>query len=233
MFFPARIQSIKETDRVLEIGPGATPHPRSDIFLEKIYDTDEELILQSGNVGKLQTEKKVIFYKGGQFPFADKEFDYVICSHVLEHVDDVPAFLEEIMRVAKRGYLEFPTIYYDYYNDIPTHLNMLRYKDGVVLWCKKNETPIPSLKPFTIFFNSLQERGYRMQNEVNHAWHQGFEFDEKISYSKVNHWSELCYTKEELDMVILKPSPIIQKYQPGIKASLKSLVKAVSRKFKK
>jgi hypothetical protein len=35
-------------DLVLEIGPGATPHRRSDVFLERKYDTEEELIAQSG-----------------------------------------------------------------------------------------------------------------------------------------------------------------------------------------
>ena len=47
------------------------------------------------------TEKKL--------PFNDKEFDFVIASHVAEHVEDVSFFLGEIARIGKKGYIEVPT----------------------------------------------------------------------------------------------------------------------------
>ncbi len=47
------------------------------------------------------TEKKL--------PFKDKEFDFVIASHVVEHVEDVSYFLNELSRVGKKGYIEVPT----------------------------------------------------------------------------------------------------------------------------
>jgi SAM-dependent methyltransferase len=48
-------------------------------------------------------------YPNQKLPFDDHAFDYVILSHVLEHVDDVMAFAAEIMRIAKCGYIELPT----------------------------------------------------------------------------------------------------------------------------
>ena len=42
MFFQDRIKNILPTDRVLEIGPGADPHPRSNVLLEKKFGTEEE-----------------------------------------------------------------------------------------------------------------------------------------------------------------------------------------------
>ena len=40
----------------------------------------------------------------GQFlPFSDKAFDYVICSHVLEHVEDPDLLISELMRVSNTG----------------------------------------------------------------------------------------------------------------------------------
>ena len=45
-----------------------------------------------------------------KLPFKDKEFDFVIASHVLEHVEDPPFFLNEIQRISsKGGYIEVPT----------------------------------------------------------------------------------------------------------------------------
>ena len=47
------------------------------------------------------TEKKL--------PFKDKEFDFVIASHVAEHVEDISFFLNELSRVGRKGYIEVPT----------------------------------------------------------------------------------------------------------------------------
>ena len=47
------------------------------------------------------TEKKL--------PFKDKEFDFVIASHVAEHVEDISYFLNELSRIGKKGYIEVPT----------------------------------------------------------------------------------------------------------------------------
>ena len=44
-----------------------------------------------------------------KLPFKDKEFDYVILSHVLEHVQNILEFTKEVERIAKAGYIELPT----------------------------------------------------------------------------------------------------------------------------
>ena len=44
-----------------------------------------------------------------KLPFKDKEFDFVIASHVVEHVEDISYFLSELSRVGKKGYIEVPT----------------------------------------------------------------------------------------------------------------------------
>ena len=46
-------------------------------------------------------------------PFKDKEFDFVIASHVLEHVHDVNFFIKELERISSKGYIELPTILED------------------------------------------------------------------------------------------------------------------------
>ena len=58
------------------------------------------------------SEKKLKFIKifpNQKLPFKDKEFDYVILSHVLEHVPNILEFIKEVERIAKAGYIELPT----------------------------------------------------------------------------------------------------------------------------
>ena len=42
-------------------------------------------------------------------PFKDNEFDFIIASHVAEHVEDISFFFNELSRVGKKGYIEVPT----------------------------------------------------------------------------------------------------------------------------
>jgi len=48
-----------------------------------------------------------------KLPFKDKEFDFVMASHVMEHVEDVEFFIKELERVSKQGYIELPTMLED------------------------------------------------------------------------------------------------------------------------
>tara|TARA_B110000259_G_C13804237_1_gene317983 strand:+ start:16 stop:627 length:612 start_codon:yes stop_codon:yes gene_type:complete len=48
-----------------------------------------------------------------KLPFKDKEFDFVVASHVMEHVEDVEFFIKELERVSKQGYIELPTMLED------------------------------------------------------------------------------------------------------------------------
>jgi len=42
------------------------------------------------------------------YPFEDGHFDYLICSHVLEHLEDPVRACKEFSRIAKAGYIEVP-----------------------------------------------------------------------------------------------------------------------------
>ena len=59
--------------------------------------------------GAIVTDRPMVEADGEFLPFADRAFDYVICSHVLEHVEDPRRFISELMRVACRGYIETPS----------------------------------------------------------------------------------------------------------------------------
>ena len=47
--------------------------------------------------------------KDHKLPFKDKEFDYVIASHVIEHIEDFQFFIKELERISSKGYIELPS----------------------------------------------------------------------------------------------------------------------------
>ena len=94
------IQSIlsKNNDwKVLDIGCGYTANE----FATTICDT-QDLSEFYKTKDFIKLDKKIL-------PFKDKHFDFVIASHVLEHVDDPKFFISELERVSTKGYIELPT----------------------------------------------------------------------------------------------------------------------------
>lgn len=97
---------ILKSDKVLDIGSGSNPTKRANVLLEKFVHSNEH---RRGNF-KIYPHQFLVEGDGESMPFKDREFDYSICSHVLEHVDDPEKFIKEIMRVSKKGYVEVPSL---------------------------------------------------------------------------------------------------------------------------
>ena len=201
MFFPELIKSIKTSDRVLEIGPGGNPHPRSDVLLEKKFDDPGEAREQRGNTLELSTKKQIVFYEGDSFPFADNEFDYTICSHVLEHVDNVEQFLSEIFRVSSKGYLEYPTVYYEYLYNFNVHVNFIKYNNNTLYYLKKNETEIHRFKFIQNLFLQSLDKGYtKLVDDLKDVMFEGFEWSSEFHIDKANSIDELVLEEVELPL---------------------------------
>lgn len=210
MFFPERIQSIDTADVVLEVGPGGTPHPRSDIFLERYFDSTLEAEEQRGRTTSLKTKRQVVFFDGMRFPFEDNTFDYVICSHVLEHVDDVDAFVSEIVRVGKKGYIEYPRVYYEYLYNFQVHLNILKYREDRLLWMKKADAGFDSFCAVQKLFYELLAAGETgFVDKHKSLFFEGFEWDGQVTTERIYDVTGVCMspleTAPHLDALKHKP----------------------------
>ena len=83
--------------KILDIGCGYSANE----FANTICDVQD--------LSKLYEDKNFVKLEKKQLPFKDNEFDFVIASHVLEHVEDFKFFISELERVSKKGYIELPT----------------------------------------------------------------------------------------------------------------------------
>jgi ubiquinone/menaquinone biosynthesis C-methylase UbiE len=89
------------TWNVLDIGCGYT----ASKFAKVICDVQD--------LSNHYQDKKFIRLTEKKLPFKDKEFDFVVASHVMEHVEDIVFFIKELERVSKKGYVELPTMLED------------------------------------------------------------------------------------------------------------------------
>lgn len=203
MFFPERIKNIKSADKVLEVGPGSLPFIRANTFLERNFSS-EESVAQRGFAEKINLSAKTVFYDGGRFPFADNEFDYVICSHVLEHVpmEELDLFISELKRVAKKGYLEFPNIFYELINYQPVHLWLMNFRDGRIYFFDKKgfETNfIHQVYREMVYANNLISE--QLFSNYKELFFYGFEWEDDIHYKIV----------DDLDAIINKEDYLFYK----------------------
>jgi len=95
-------RSSKEfIDNLLDIGCGYSAHK------------DAKVVCDIQDLSSFYKDKNFIKLSEGNLPFKDKEFDFVISSHVIEHVQDVALFIKELERVSSKGYIELPTVLED------------------------------------------------------------------------------------------------------------------------
>ncbi len=112
--------------KILDIGCGYTPHQNASV----ICDVQD--------LTNFYKDKKFVKLNEKTLPFKDQEFDFVIASHVLEHVEDIDFFIKELQRVSTKGYIELPTILEDnlVFENKKDHLWHMEFDDN------KNELQI-------------------------------------------------------------------------------------------
>src|SRR5438105_15001990 len=99
---------------VLDVGGGARPFPRADCVLDLMpYEARGQL----GWAGHRDQERfgprswvQRDICDRDPWPFADRQFDFAICSHTLDDVRDPVWVASELQRVASAGYIEVPSL---------------------------------------------------------------------------------------------------------------------------
>lgn len=194
MFFSDRIKSVSEHDRVLEVGPGGNPWHRSNVFLEKSFEDDDEWYAQSGHVTPRSSVNNTVFYNSATFPFEDKSFDYVVCSHVIEHVSNPIEFVRELVRVAAKGYIEFPLLTYEYLFNVEEHLWLISFDESThtILFFPKRDCVFFEKNLVAPIFRKQLEIGNRyLVNCIKGNLIYGYEWFDRINVEIVGSLKEL------------------------------------------
>tara|TARA_Y100001935_G_scaffold212491_1_gene183015 strand:- start:333 stop:941 length:609 start_codon:yes stop_codon:yes gene_type:complete len=177
-----KIEKLLEDNNwnVLDIGCGYSANKYANV----ICDTQD--------LEHFYKDKKFIQLKEKKLPFKDKEFDFVIASHVLEHVEDPPFFLNEIQRISsKGGYIEVPTklednLVFENKKDHLWHIDFDDDENKLLISKKKNYfepiLTVSSIKKLQKYFRKSLIIELFWENEINFYFeNKEFENIEKIS----------------------------------------------------
>jgi hypothetical protein len=118
--------------------------PSLNVFLKTFRYRPEDYtglgVQDLSGMDQLYPGKNFVEYPGGEFPFEDKQFDWVFSNAVVEHVGDDNAqvqFVNEMMRVAKNVFFTTPNKYFP----VESHTNVvfLHWNNNLFYdWCSKH-----------------------------------------------------------------------------------------------
>lgn len=166
---------------VLDIGSGGDPFPFATFLTDRFIEPTRHRTAQ------LKRNNKPFFISAiEQLPFADKSIDFIFCSHVLEHVDNPVVACSEIVRTAKRGYIETPTLAKDmlfgwakgmhkwHLLAISNKLLFFEYSERELEGARSNAW---SQLIFSRYYHPLQDLFFKNQDIFNvmFNWENGFE----------------------------------------------------------
>ena len=177
---------IKENPKwkILDIGCGYRAHPNATVIAD-IQDLSSHY-----------KDKNFIKINERKLPFKDKEFDFIIASHVIEHIEDFEFFIKELERISSKGYIELPSRLGDnlVFENKSDHIWWFFYDDvnSKLIVSKRNQI----LEPFiTVSTAKLLEKIYRESFVIELIWEGKIDYEidnsihqseaEKISFFKL------------------------------------------------
>ena len=133
-------------------------------------------------------DKKFIKINEKKLPFKDKEFDFVIASHVIEHVQDFEYFVKELERISSKGYIELPSRLGDnlIFENRTDHIWWFTFDDinNQIIASKRNQLIDPFM---TVSMGKHFEKIFRESFVLELAWEDKIEYkiDDEIRQENV------------------------------------------------
>ena len=151
--------------KILDIGCGYRAHSKAST----IADVQD--------LSNFYKDKNFVKIKDKKLPFRNNEFDFVISSHVIEHVEDFEFFLKELERISVKGYIELPSRLGDnlVFENEKDHIWWFTYDDvnNQIVASKKNQLIDPFI---TVSTAKMFENVFRESLVLELVW------EDKINY---------------------------------------------------
>ena len=169
--------------KILDIGCGYTANKYSTILAD-VQDLSD-----------FYTGRKFVKINDSKLPFKDNEFDFVIASHVIEHVKDIKQFISELERISKKGYIELPSRLGDnlIFENVKDHIWWFVYDDSknLLIGSKKDQFVEPFI---TVSTGQTIQKMFRESMVIELMWEK--KIDLVINDSiKPNNFSKISFFK--------------------------------------
>jgi uncharacterized protein YbaR (Trm112 family)/antitoxin component of MazEF toxin-antitoxin module len=203
---------------VLEIGAGGNPYFRSNVLVDAYESTGERHWVP------LTMDRPTVLAFAERLPFKDKEFDFVIASHVLEHSLDPVRFLDEMQRVSKAGYIEVPDAFMERINPYPDHRLEITVRNGKLVIRKKKAWQVD---PELVEFYEDRVKQVVTRNVIpSHPFdfHVRYYWADKIDYEIVNPEVEIFVSEaEQPNTRLIQTASIRSKVQAQLLKTIRNL----------
>ena len=161
--------------KILDIGCGYRAHPRANIVAD-VQDLSD-----------YYKKREFIKIDDKELPFMDKEFDFVIASHVIEHVEDFEFFIKELERISHQGYIELPSRLGDnlVFENKTDHIWWFLYDDinNKIIASKRNQIIEPFINVSTA---KLLEKIFRESLVIELNWEKKIDYHIDNSIQQIN-----------------------------------------------
>lgn len=178
--------------KVLEIGPGFVPFPRATMFVD--YK----------DLPNIPADKKIsVDLASTPLPFADKEFDFVYCRHVLEDMYNPFLLLKEMERVAKAGYIETPSPIAEMGRGVDGSSPPFRgyHHHHWVIWVHEKEMRFVSKYPIVEYFKFDEDEIVKRLREGAQTWNTHYLWEDKISFRHSRNGPDYLITNDYAPML--------------------------------
>lgn len=210
------LELLKPTDLVLDIGGWAHPFNRANYVLDlEPFDT-------RGYYNRAFARNRPIPAIGGAveyftratwiqrdicdktpYPFADKQFDFVTCSHTLEDVRDPLWVCAEMIRIGKAGYIEVPSRIWESCRGMEPGIAGLSHHRWLIEIAGRSLRFIPKLHRIHNWRYSLPKSVLRGLSETDSVqwlfWQDSFDYSEVVLHGEAQ--------LQELDRFVQRSRP--------------------------
>ena len=203
---------IPSQSSVLDVGSGHNPHPRANVVTDKYIEDNYH---RAGDI-KVLKKQRFVQADGETLPFKDDEFDYVICCHVVEHVDSPAQFMDELSRVGKAGYLEAPSMIGEFMIPRGAHKWVLLEIDKKIVIVDKERLGMKSTHDFgDLFLDYLPRNSFgfkilqRTQQQiftVNYEWKDRIEYVVEPTDAELKKYFTQVWDKSMYEHIVPKRS---------------------------